>query len=90
MSNTEAAVLVICALIAQVGVVLPVLISARNHARQANEAVNCRPEGKPKLADVVDDIAADVGELKSEVAEVRQDQALLAVAFGEHLSQGAK
>lgn len=67
---------------------VPLLISTRRHAKEANEAVNNRPKHEPTIREEVSQIARDVTWLAGEVHEVRKDQAAMAVALGEHLANG--
>lgn len=80
----DALVAILVALIGALGLVLvaviPLMVSTRRHAKEANEAVNCKPKDSPRIADVVDHIASDVREL-------RHEQAHLAVMFGAHVAE---
>lgn len=92
---------IIVALIGALGLVivaivgmLPLLISTRRHAKEANQAVNCRPAGTPKIADEVSTIALEVkglatsqARIQTDLREVRKEQAAVAVALGQHLAE---
>lgn len=75
---------ILVALIGALGLVLvaliPLLVSTRRHAKGANEAVNQKHPSEPRIADVVDQIAADV-------REQRHDLADLANIVGEHIAE---
>lgn len=83
-------VAVLVAAISALGLILvamvPIMWSTRRHAKEANEAVNCRPKGSPKIADEVTMIAREVKALARDVREVRKEQAAVAVALGKHLA----
>lgn len=84
MTVGDGTVAVLVALIGALGLVLvaiiPLLVSTRRHAKEANLAVNCKPPDAPKLSEVVDRIAEDVHEL-------RHEQASLATMFAQHLAE---
>lgn len=80
----DATVAVLVAGITALGLILvaviPLLWSTRKHAKEANEAVNCRPKDAPKISEVVDGIATDL-------REVRHEQAALALMLGAHIAE---
>lgn len=84
-------VAILVALIGALGLVLvavvPLLVSTRRHAKQANEAVNNKAKDEPRIADVVDEIARVVLVLSDDVSEIRREQAAVAVELGRHLAE---
>lgn len=94
MSN-GALVPILVALIGALGLVLvsviPLMVSTRRHAKQANEAVNCRPDGSPRIAEQVDTVLAELCDFRysmlGEVRDLRKEQASLAVLLGHHIAE---
>jgi len=69
----DALALILVALIGQTGIIAPLLWSTRRHAKEANEAVNCKPKSAPRISEVVDTTAADVAKIAANLTEIRSE-----------------
>lgn len=59
-------------------------LAAWRNAKAANHAVNCRDAEHPTIAEQVDRIAGDVGDVKTDLLSVRSDLSAHLIYHHEH------